>query len=697
MILIVLAHASLSWIKPEHDRTLIKKQMPATSCDHECEVHCSIPPPPDCEEWGWCETMEWCSPRLDGCPPPPVYCDWDTQTSCWNPPPHNCERGCWGEEFCIPAHEMCPPPPVHCEEWDIKCSQPPAHDCEQWGDCNTYEFCMPNEEGCPPPPVTCDWETETSCWNPSPPECEVGCWGMEFCASHKDGCPPWPLHCGEEDVKCSHPAPEGCEEWGPGGCNPMEFCMPHHEGCPPPPVQCDWETQTLCYQPPRPDCEGTACWGSEFCSGPEGCPEDVSYGGDGSGSGSGGKDGMGLECGGDEVVCMDPPAPDCADWGWCEPMEWCMPMSEGCPPPPVNCDWETETSCWNPPPKDCKEGCWGHEFCVTIHDGCPMPPVECGEGELVCESPPPPDCADWGMCDTMQWCLGSDYAHQGCPPPPPFCNWETDAWCFNPPPEDCAGPACWGHEFCMPLDQGCPPVPITCYEGEMVCSHPPAPDCAEWGGCNPHEFCMPEKDGCPPPPPHCDWETEYFCSDPPPEDCEHGCWPTEYCARVETGCGGQDSKDKDDGGFFGLMQKNKLRGVKKDKKGKKNPHAARERSLFFHEQMVRTHKFQQHSKTVPKAVNVKRAPAMKKSTKTPKQIGHMLNGYRRETINYKRMIEGSKHSKKHKVEKKKKDPKHRLGNTKVGLHMMYEFKRIRMSAKKHPKQQKKQHAVRRTK
>merc|ERR1719261_1996517 len=88
-----------------------------------------------------------------------------------------------------------------------------------------------------------------------------------------------------------------------------------------------------------------------------------------------------------------------------------MPMDAGCPPPPIYCGAD-EVVCYNPPPPDCPE-CMGHDFCAPSDHGCPPPPLHCGEDQMPCMNPPPPECPD---CPMSEFCAPMD---QGCPPPPP--------------------------------------------------------------------------------------------------------------------------------------------------------------------------------------------------------------------------------------------------------------------------------------
>merc|ERR1719463_307638 len=156
-----------------------------------------------------------------------------------------------------------------------------------------------------------------------------------------------------------------------------------------------------------------------------------------------------------EILCYDSVDPDCIDCtqpadcdefgSGCAPDEFCVPMEEGCPPPPVYCDFETEEMCYTPPPADCMgAACWGTEFCAPMDPGCPMPPLDCMGDQVQCADPPPPDCPD---CMTAEYCMPMD---MGCPPPPTYCDWATEVMCYEPP-MDCNGDACWPAEFCAPI------------------------------------------------------------------------------------------------------------------------------------------------------------------------------------------------------------------------------------------------------
>merc|ERR1719331_2718009 len=140
-----------------------------TGCPVKCyedEMICSMPPPPDCDEFGsGCAPDEFCVPMEEGCPPPPVYCDFATEEMCYTPPPPDCEgSACWGTEFCAPMETGCPMPPLDCNHDQVQCADPP-------------------------PPTYCDWETEVLCYEP-PADCTGEmCWPTEFCAPIEPGCP----------------------------------------------------------------------------------------------------------------------------------------------------------------------------------------------------------------------------------------------------------------------------------------------------------------------------------------------------------------------------------------------------------------------------------------------------------------------------------------------------------------------------
>jgi len=232
---------------------------------------------------------------------------------------------------------------------------------------------------------------------------------------------PYIAECHEGEVLCMEDAPADCAD-----CMPYSFCS-WGSSCPPPPLMCDWDSEMNCWEN-----DGTE-WGTEFCaSWEQGCP---------------------ITCFDSDIKCHD-------DWG-----QFCMPMEDGCPPPPANCDWEFEMHCWED-----NGTIFSNEFCAPLDTGCP---ITCSENEMSCAD-------EWG-----EFCVNMEY---GCPPPMSHCDWDFEMPCW----EDDG--TYWGVEFCSPKETGCPMMDYYHTEAEVDATMTNAPYEATHGYSHAHRgFAGPKK------------------------------------------------------------------------------------------------------------------------------------------------------------------------------------------------------------
>jgi hypothetical protein len=170
----------------------------------------------------------------------------------------------------------------------------------------------------------------------------------------------------------------------------------------------------------------------------------------------------------DGTECSWPPEPGCEQWGFCAPMKFCVGPGEHCPIPPPQCT-AGEMMCWEDPPMACWTGgydayggydatfdqamqCEPRPFCAPEPSGCP---VTCYGTDVMCSSPPHPDCDPQmpGDCSAYNYCAP---ANPGCPPPPVYCSKE-EVMCYNMEHH---------YEYCESKYMGCP---VTCGAGDTVC------------------------------------------------------------------------------------------------------------------------------------------------------------------------------------------------------------------------------------
>lgn len=291
-----------------------------------------------------------------------------------------------GMEYCQVCLESCecPPPPADCAYGEDLCFEPAADCTDTPLSCLGREYCAARGS-CPPIEPTCGSQEHLCRWEPCPAEYPDGVLphGSAWCQAAETPCPEelccnagevvcfdpeageycalecptvgWeePVECGEKEQKCRFTpckADTWLEYFGLAGKpEPSYFCA---EACPPEPACCmDHDPpQKTCFHNPETTCEGSECFGAEFCVAQDAaCPVPEE------------------KCGSDEHQCR---WSDCKAGGAGYTAFWCVPKEFGpCPPEPVCCP-EDQQTCWQPPAvgaacDPATDGCFGQEYCAA--------------------------------------------------------------------------------------------------------------------------------------------------------------------------------------------------------------------------------------------------------------------------------------------------------------------------------------------